>query len=93
MVYVWDEAKREANLAKHGLDFADVHLVYENPYKVTFASTQADENRSVDIAMVEISGQVLTLVYVKRGEDVRVISLRRASRRERKMYAEAKEQD
>lgn len=32
MFYEWDEQKRQANLEKHGLDFADSDLVLENPY-------------------------------------------------------------
>ena len=84
---VWDERKRQTNLAKHGLDFADAYLVYENPRKVTLRSPRGMENRAMDLAVVEIAGTVLVLVYVERGPDVRVISFRRASRRERKLYA------
>ena len=41
----------------------------------------------LDIAMVEVMGVVLVLVYVVRNQDVRAISLRRASKQERKYYA------
>jgi hypothetical protein len=49
----------------------------------------------MDIAMVEVMhGVVLALVYVVRGKEVRAISLRRASKTERKLYeAACKEQD
>lgn len=87
---VWDVAKRQANLAKHGLDFADAHLVYENPEKVTFLSRRNAENRKLDMAMVEFAGRILTLIYVERGFDVRVISFRFASRQERRAYEEAR---
>lgn len=83
---VWDEAKRQANLAKHGLDFADARLVYDDPEKFTILSVRGVESRSLDIAMVEILGVILALVYVERGEDIRVISFRHASRRERRRY-------
>jgi uncharacterized protein len=33
-MYVWDENRRLANFAKHGLDFTDAHLVYENPERL-----------------------------------------------------------
>ena len=92
-MYVWDEAKREANLKKHGLDFADAHLAYENPEKVTLESPRRAEPRSMDMALVEIADVVLALVYVERDGDLRVISFRRASRRERVRYVKAKEQD
>lgn len=83
---VWDEAKREANLIKHGLDFADAYLVYDNPDKITFCSLRNGEERLVDIALVELAGIVLAVVYVERVGDVRVISFRRASRKERELY-------
>jgi uncharacterized DUF497 family protein len=92
-MYVWDEKKREANLAKHGLDFGDAHLVFESPEKVTVQSSTTLEARTMDFVMVEAADTVLALVYVERGEDIRVISFRRASRRERMRYARAKEQN
>jgi hypothetical protein len=85
-VYVWDEAKRKANLEKHGLDFKDADLVYENPDKCTYDTSRGGEYRLMDIAMAVIKGRVLTLVYTERGKDVRVISFRHASREERKQY-------
>jgi uncharacterized protein len=91
-MYTWDAAKREWNLRQRGLDFADAYLVYENPDKVTLESPRRGENRKLDIALVAINGVVLALVYVQRGDNVHVISFRRASRKERKIYAEAKSQ-
>lgn len=91
-MYVWDEHKRQSNLEKHGLDFADAHLVYENPAKLTLQSLERGEDRHVDIALVEVAGLVLALIYVPRDGDVRVISFRRASKTERRLYAKAGEQ-
>jgi uncharacterized protein len=90
---VWDERKRQANLVKHGLDFADAHLVYDNPAKITFLSPRFGEDRKLDIAVVEAAGRFLTLLYVHRGEDVRVISFRPASRVERRSYEQHKKPD
>ena len=84
---VYDEAKRQANLAKHGLDLADAGLVYDAPNKITLCSPRQGESRLMDVAMVEIVGIVLVLVYVERDQDIRAISLRRASKQERKYYA------
>jgi uncharacterized DUF497 family protein len=93
MALVWDEDKRAANLRKHGLDFADARLVYDNPDKLTFSSPRNAEDRLADLAMVEIAGRVLTLIYTERGKDVRVISFRIASRKERRIYEREKERD
>lgn len=83
---VWDEKKRQANLEKHGLDFLRANLVFDDPNKVTFSSPRGDEHRFLDLAMVEQAGRVLSLVYVRRGDDIRLISFRVASRRERRAY-------
>lgn len=84
---IYDEAKRASNLSKHGLDLADARLVYNAPNKITLQSPREDEERLMDVAMVDVMGVVLVLVYVERGKDVRAISLRRASKQERKRYA------
>lgn len=84
---IYDETKRQTNLAKHGLDLADAALVYDAPNKITLSSPRQDEERLMDVAMVEIMGVILVLVYVERGDDVRAISLRRASKQERQRYA------
>ena len=93
MALIWDERKRQANIVKHGLDFADAHLVYENPEKLTFSSTRSGEPRNLDIAPVKIAGRPLVLIYTVRGEDVRVISYRVASRREREIYDRRQKSD
>ncbi|MGA8041870.1 MAG: BrnT family toxin [Terracidiphilus sp.] len=87
-MFVWDEAKRESNLRKHGLDFRDAYLVYDNPDKCTYVSPRPDEPRWMDLAMAMVHGRLLALIYTRREEDVRVISFRPASREERRQYEE-----
>jgi uncharacterized DUF497 family protein len=89
-VYEWDEAKRESNLKKHGLDFYAAHLVYEDPRKVTSRLKSRQEARYLDIALVEIKGAILALVYTMRNGKVRFISFRYASRIGTRRYATAK---
>lgn len=89
MDYEWDEVKRQSNLRKHGLDFMDADLVFEALFKVTVDAAHADDDRYADLA--EVNGRVLMLVYTLRQQTVRCISLRVASRRERKLYDEAKD--
>lgn len=64
-MYVWDEAKRKSNLKKHGLDFRDAHLVYENPDKCTYDASRQDEYRFMDVALAIVKGRLLTLVYTE----------------------------
>jgi uncharacterized DUF497 family protein len=88
MRFTFDPNKDAANFAKHGLSLADAPLVFEAPDKLTLQSPRADEARLMDVALVEVAGVVLVLVYVLRGMDeVRAISLRRASKQERTLYA------
>lgn len=87
-MYVWNEAKRKSNLRKHGLDFKDAYLVYENPDKCTYEASRDDEYRFMDVALAVVKGRLLSLVCAERGNDVRVISFRNASREERRQYEE-----
>ena len=87
-MYVWDEAKRKSNLKKHGLDFKDAYLVYENPDKCTYDARREDEYRLMDVALAIVEGRLLTLVYTEQDDEVRIISFRHASRTERRQYEE-----
>jgi hypothetical protein len=89
-VYEWDEAKREANLKKHGLDFYAAHFVYEDPRKLTSRLKSKQEVRLLDLALVEIKGAIFALVYTMRNGNIRFISFRYASRKERRRYAASK---
>ena len=85
-MFVWDETKRRSNLEKHGLDFKDAHLVYDDPDKLTYDSSRFGERRLLDLAFAIVKGKLLALIYTERGEAVRVISFRTASREEREQY-------
>jgi uncharacterized DUF497 family protein len=93
MRYEWDERKRAANLDKHGLDFVDADLVFEAAFKATVEVTRAEdaEPRFADFA--EVRGAVLKLVYTMRRGAVRCISLRPASKRERKAFDEINDRE
>ena len=86
MRFSFDPAKDAANLAKHGLSLADAPLVLEAPDKLTLSSFRTNEARQMDLALVEVASVVLVYVLRSPGE-VRAISLRRASKQERKLSA------
>ena len=88
MLFTFDPRKDASNILKHGLSLRDAPLVFNAPYKLTLESTQSDEAWLMDVAFVEVAGVVLVLVYVMRDpNEVRAISLRRASKQERTLYA------
>ena len=83
---IWDEAKRVANLAKHGLDFAQARLVLESHYRLDIASQRFGEARVQSISYVLDFLAVLTVVHTDRDGALRIISFRRASGEEREAY-------
>jgi len=84
MLFEWDEGKRQANLAKHGIDFRDAIRVFDGPVFES-KNRRGGEERIVAIGSVE--GVEIVLVYVMRGKRRRIISARRAHRHERQDYA------
>lgn len=89
MKVTYDLDKNAAKIIKHGLSLADALLVFDAPNKLTLKSQRAEEKRWMDVAMVAVADVVLVLVYVLREPDeLRAISLRRASKKERTLYAE-----
>jgi uncharacterized protein len=92
VTYEWDEAKRAANLRKHGYDFIAADLVYASPRKLTIQMIRRGKSRLQDIAIVEIRGAILTLVYLIRGYNIRIISFRKASRKEPRIYDSSRAQ-
>ena len=87
-MYEWDEAKRRENLRKHGIDFALVEA-FEWESAIVFEDTRERYLEQRWVAFAPIGAKLYALVFSVRGEDVtRVISLREATKRERKRYAE-----
>lgn len=84
MEFEWDERKRQANRAKHGLDFADADLILEGPHLLAAARTVGDELRHMAIG--RLGDQHVTMVFTERDGAVRIISLRRARRGERERH-------
>jgi hypothetical protein len=88
MDYEWDPRKAAANFAKHGISFADAVAVFGDEVAITIDDEFPDEVRMVTIGM-DAFGRILVVVYTWRGEGtIRIISARRATRRERKQYEE-----
>ena len=88
MRYEWDARKRASNLEKHGLDFVDAWAVHEALHKVTLEVTRARDRELRFADFAEVGGGVLKFVYTLRGQMVRCISFRSASRLERKVFYE-----
>lgn len=89
----WDDAKRQANLGKHGLDFLDAVMVLDSPYRLDVESMRGGERRTQSFAYVFDVLAVLTVVHTVRGNALRMISFRPASETERNAYHDWLEND
>lgn len=82
----YDPAKAAANPRKHAVSFADAEGVLEDPLAVTIEDPDAqDERRYIGIGSGNL-GELLVVVYSMRADECRLISARRATRKERKAY-------
>lgn len=91
--FEWDEEKNHVNQRKHGIGFETAKLVFDDPFCVTFVeSVSGGEQRWQAIGSIEdIIVIVAVHTYREDGPDevIRIISARRATRHERKLYAQA----
>lgn len=85
MRYEWDEGKRTANLVRHGVDFA-VAEDFAWDTAVETIDDRFDYGEERWIALGDIHERLHVLVYTNRADVVRIISLRKANRRERVFY-------
>jgi len=88
MRFVWSERKRKLNLRDHGIDFIDAHTVFEG---VTFTF---EDNRFVYreqrfVTLGLLSGIPVSIVHTENVNEVRIISFRKATRSEARIYFEA----
>lgn len=88
MQFTWDEKKRRQNLEKHGIDFADAGMIFSHPMLVK-RDNRRDYLEERWAALGRLKGTVVFLAYTLRGENVRIISIRRANKKERDLYAQA----
>ena len=88
MSYEWDPAKARANFAKHGVHFADALSALEDDFALTIKdSTSEEEERWITLGTNSL-GRLVVVVYTWREDNVRLISARRATVREKAQYEE-----
>ncbi len=83
--FTWDETKRQANLNKHGLDFADVEQAFAGPL-ILIEDNRQDygEQRMIGIGLLGFL--VVLIVHVESEQDIRVISMRKATSDETDLF-------
>ncbi len=80
----WDEAKRQANLEKHGLDFIDADGLFDGRPVVSDHARSSVEDRYMTVGL--INGRLVTLIWTWRKDRRRYISLRSARDEEKRSY-------
>jgi uncharacterized DUF497 family protein len=83
--FEWDPVKAASNLRKHGIRFAEAVTVLEDQAALSMPDDSSDEERFVAVGM-DSRARILVMVYAVRGDRIRVISARKATRRERSQY-------
>ena len=83
----WDGRKAEANLRKHGVMFADAMAVFEDVMALATEDRRGVESRQI-VTGRDALHRILVVVYTWRGNNIRLISARKATARERRAYHE-----
>jgi uncharacterized DUF497 family protein len=91
MIYEWDLKKAKSNYKKHGVKFADAVGVFEDENAITIQDEYKNEERFITIGM-DFLRRVLIVVYTFRDVMIRIISARKATAHERKIYYEQNEE-
>lgn len=85
MEITWSEAKRAANLKTHGLDFVDAVSVFEG-VTFTFEDDRFSYGEQRFVTLGLLSGIPVSVVHTESESEIRIISFRKATKREAKIY-------
>lgn len=86
MRFQYDPAKAAGNLKKHGISFADAEGVFYDPLAIHQLDPDSESEERFVAVGEGSAGTLLVVVYTLRGEEIRLISARRATRHEVKDY-------
>jgi uncharacterized protein len=88
MEFTWSEAKRAANLKAHGLDFVDAPRVFEG-VTYTFEDDRFSYGEQRFVTLGLLAGIPVSIVHTESEHEIRVISFRKATKREAQIYFDA----
>jgi uncharacterized protein len=91
MKFEWDPQKADSNLRKHGVSFQEAASVFGDALSITYYDPDhsSREHRFITVGMSR-SGRVLMVAHTDRGDNIRIISARKTTRKERRYYEEGK---
>lgn len=85
MQSTWHEPKRQANLKKHGVDFADAERVFTGP-TFTFEDDREDYGEQRWVTLGLLGMKVIVIVHTETDDEIRVISMREADNDEQLLF-------
>ena len=89
MIFQWDARKAASNLKKHGIDFREAATTFADPFSTTFSDQDHSENEPRFLTIGQsIRGRILVVAHTEESDTIRIISARRATRREQNFYEE-----
>jgi len=88
MPFEWDNKKNLSNARKHGIDFDTAALLWQDVNRVEIESPYPVEDRTVVIG--KINKKLWAAVVTQRGDSIRIISARRARKKEAQLYGHEK---
>jgi uncharacterized protein len=87
LTFEWDPRKARSNFAKHGVGFEEASTVFGDPLSLTIPDPDHSRTEERHVTMgAAFTGKLLVVVHTERDDNIRIISARRASRRERRSY-------
>jgi uncharacterized DUF497 family protein len=88
--FEWDADKASKNVEKHQVSFEEAATVFDDPMFITFIDDEhsLDEERYITIGLSS-RGRLVILAHAERKDHIRIISARRATKKEERFYAEA----
>ena len=87
LLFAWDEEKAASNLEKHGVAFEEAATAFGDPLSLTVADPDHSDNEDRFILLGETAlGRLVVVAHSERGDKIRIISARLATKRERKDY-------
>ena len=89
MQFQWDDNRAQSNVQKHGLTFEEAVTVFADPYLLFTEDSKPSQTEQREWAIGEAeNGSLIVVVFTVRGEEIRIISARKATKKERKRYEE-----
>jgi len=87
--FEWDSRKATSNLRVHGVSFDEASTIFADPLSITIYDPEhsAAEMRFLDVGLSH-RGRLVVVSYTERGDQIRIISARAATRNEQRQYEE-----